>query len=134
MQYRRNERFLSDSFSLYFQCSSSSSGLTLYILLPSILSPSMHRLRLVVYPIIYFQGLIHPNGGCLGFLNHQQYLENHEAKTASHVDASMATRLTSHSQAGNTNFTNFPSHTIHVWYTVYVPTFGLLIFMVNVGI
>ena len=30
----------------------------------------------VVYPIIYLQGFIHPNGGCLGFLNHQQYVEH----------------------------------------------------------
>ena len=32
----------------------------------------LHQLRFVVYPIIY-KGFIHPNGGCLGFLNHQPY-------------------------------------------------------------
>ena len=37
-----------------------------------LLEEILHQLRLVVYPH-YLQGFIHPNGGCLGFLNHQQY-------------------------------------------------------------
>ncbi len=32
---------------------------------------STHQLRLVVYPIIY--KVLYISGGCLGFLNHQQY-------------------------------------------------------------
>ena len=31
----------------------------------------LHQLRLVVYPIIY--KVLYIPGGCLGFLNHQQY-------------------------------------------------------------
>ena len=31
-----------------------------------------HQLRLPVFPMNY-QGFIHLKGGCLGFLNHQQY-------------------------------------------------------------
>ena len=34
---------------------------------------STHQLRLVVYPIIY--KVLYIPGGCLGFLNHQQYQE-----------------------------------------------------------
>ena len=34
----------------------------------------LHQLRLVVYPIIY--RVLYIPGGCLGFLNHQQYPEN----------------------------------------------------------
>ena len=32
----------------------------------------LDKLRLVVYPNLYIGGLHNP-GGCLGFLNHQQY-------------------------------------------------------------
>jgi len=31
----------------------------------------LHQLRLVVYPVIF--GVLYIPGGCLGFLNHQQY-------------------------------------------------------------
>ena len=37
-------------------------------------SGEYNQLRLVDSPIIY-EGLKNPNGGCLGFLNHQQYHE-----------------------------------------------------------
>ena len=34
------------------------------------------------------QGLIHPNGGCLGFLNHQQYLEKLEILCCRKIEGS----------------------------------------------
>ena len=32
----------------------------------------------------YLQGFIHPNGGCLGFLNHQQYKQHREGPSFFH--------------------------------------------------